>query len=550
MDIIKFSDYFETLKDKENSYKIRDEVNIKHYFSEHLFDHLEVNSSIYFTGIEIIDLFKYVKFRNINIYFNDIKTVPTLNISGENCNIYFDRVKGSPKDLFIDYEDYFNLELRGSFNTIQLFRVKYEKIRISIEGSIIDLCIEKCIFDYLSICGSLYDKIELLTLTDINPMELIKEIKVDVVPINYIKFIKLTSLNKLLINKVKIQKKLLIISSTIKSVEFQNYMANNLCMINCTISELFIDIKDIPYLDQGIRKYIQYNIKKIISKNTKINFLEINQSNNLEIVEINLTSIDKLKISNLKCNTFNLNNNISLESNIFGCIFQNLVFKDFYSSSLLNIKNTQLKKENNHLNINNSNLDNVLISPSFFEELKKISFTKSSIQGLKITNFIDIPLKTINPNNKDKNTNYLILFREFKNLAKNYGDNYLYHKFKALEYNERLKREINLFDRSVLQFNKFTNNHTTDWFKAFKLLIILFTFNLSIITSYLYNSYDNFNVLDIAKLLPYLLSPVSFLVNYKEYEFHNVIYLFDFLYNIGIGLIIYQMIAAFRKFNR
>ncbi|EPR70143.1 hypothetical protein ADICYQ_1027 [Cyclobacterium qasimii M12-11B] len=39
-------------------------------------------------------------------------------------------------------------------------------------------------------------------------------------------------------------------------------------------------------------------------------------------------------------------------------------------------------------------------------------------------------------------------------------------------------------------------------------------------------------------------------MNYKEYEFHNVIYLFDFLYNIGIGLIIYQMIAAFRKFNR
>ncbi|MDO6437093.1 hypothetical protein Q4534_06735 [Cyclobacterium sp. 1_MG-2023] len=337
-----------------------------------------------------------------------------------------------------------------------------------------------------------------------------------------------------------------ILHSNIEKFDFYDYLTNDLKILFGEIDDLNIDIIEEDIYDHSRKnKFNSLILNSKVLKSFKINSDErINKFDNIQITS------EKINITNINTRQLTIKNQVVYESKVANSEIEILELMNFYSVKKFRFDNVNISKPAECLTIRNSSLNNVSLNPFFLHNFNEIKFTNSSLLNLEANNLTKIPINAIKPIYRDKETNYLILYRELKSIAQKYGDTYLYHKFKALEYNERLNGSLDFLDKSILYFNKFTNNHTTDWFKAFKLLIILFTFNLSIITSYLYNSYENFNVLDIAKLLPYLLSPVSFLVNYKEYEFHNVIYLFDFLYNIGIGLIIYQMIAAFRKFNR
>src|SRR5690606_11191877 len=105
-------------------------------------------------------------------------------------------------------------------------------------------------------------------------------------------------------------------------------------------------------------------------------------------------------------------------------------------------------------------------------------------------------------------------------------------------------------ERFTLLFNQFTNYHSTDWMRALKLFLILFLFHISLVTTYLKCSDQIDNVADVLRIFHFFISPINFLSELHEYSFPNLIYFLDVLYHLCIGVVIYQFIAAFRKFNK
>ncbi|WP_154859714.1 hypothetical protein [Cyclobacterium xiamenense] len=171
--------------------------------------------------------------------------------------------------------------------------------------------------------------------------------------------------------------------------------------------------------------------------------------------------------------------------------------------------------------------------------------------NLEANNLTEIPTRTINPFKRDDETNYLTLYRELKKLAQEYGDNYLYNKFKALEYNERLnsKEDIGSINRIILWCNKFSNNHSTKPQYAFVgIVAISLFFSVPIIISLYFNGVK-LSANQIWSSLTYFVNPLK-LLNEYSIPFHGIIYLLEVFYKLALGYLIYQMIAAFRKFNK
>lgn len=298
--------------------------------------------------------------------------------------------------------------------------------------------------------------------------------------------------------------------------------------------------------------------------------------NNIQSKEVNFSFIGKkVEIKEFALNTdgsvfFNFGtfgNDLFIEKfmivgkrnikNLFENIrLKELVFENFQCFDSFTFQNIDVDK-NSSLYFNNSNLDLVTFKPSILHKFNNIYISRSDFVGMSLIDFKYIEEKRISSEIIDINkqiikTSNINFFRFLKNHTQNQSNLHLYQKYKAFEFNEILRQneDIDGGEKFILEFNKFTNNHTTDWFKAFKLILITFSFYLYLITSYLLYSQNDFQFMDVSKILPNLLSPVSFLVNNDEFCFPNLIYFIDVFYNILIGLLLYQMIAAFRKFNR
>jgi len=547
----KFDDYFKSINSNTYKYINGEILSIP---SRQIFDRLKKNDNLIFENVFLNeDALKGYKFENVNIKFKEFKLYQEFSICLENGSISFE--KNIPVQ---EYPEHNHIDIQGKVNSVNLNDIDFEYLGLQINTSLKILKIEKFQLGFLTINGN-QNSIEKIRIEKQINIKECSEIKLLDFNCNNLCIENILNTGRISFQNIN-SDELKLKDTNIKNIiDFDNYNIRNFIIERSNIKNLNISISKISnskYLKSSkyIEKEIYPNMESIKSiSNSRIGVFNLSSDNFDEISvldEINLLKVDEYNLNNIKSKNIYFNNRIENESVIINCEFSNIHFLNFYSKRKFFLKNISLNKSNSSLIIKSSTLENTILDPSFLNHINKLVFYNSTLTDLKVINFTNIPDKAIHPRDEDQETNYLILYRELKSLASKYGDNYLYHKFKALEYNERLKGKLNFLDRSVLEFNKFTNNHTTDWIKAFKLLLITIGFYLSLITSYLLYSYNGFQFMDVSIILPYLLSPVSFLVNNSEYYFPNFIYFIDILYNIIIGLLLYQMIAAFRKFSR
>lgn len=235
-------------------------------------------------------------------------------------------------------------------------------------------------------------------------------------------------------------------------------------------------------------------------------------------------------------------------------------------ANFYDIKPFRKETEETKLEIHKSNLDKVWFDNVSFDDYSIISFYRNKF-GQTILTSCDFPSKykefdkimTVEnihyPERKDKNyfkTRYET-FLQLKKQLETSGNFYEAQKFQAIS-NDALKNIENLpfWDRIILQINSISNNHglsikqpfvATIFFSVFFYFLYLWSlgrmFNYSGIDWNLFGYY--FSFLDITHRIDFLVDKT---------ELNGISVTIDYLNKILVGFLIYQFIAAFRKYGK
>ncbi|MBT0810488.1 hypothetical protein KIH41_04270 [Litoribacter ruber] len=345
-----------------------------------------------------------------------------------------------------------------------------------------------------------------------------------------------------------------IMINDVNSIE--TYMHFNMCysiMIERLKCEVFdIDISgenSIEFLNFSNCDFRKGNVSQILS-NLYVGNLTINSSSNLNFNNAEITNIY-------------FEGNIEKNINISNCEISSINFRNFRTLSYVSLNNVNLIN-NREINLINSTMDSVEINPSFLDKASTIYFEKSTISGLKIHNLIDFNERVLKFEEKYDfdNSEIISTYREFKLFSEQAKNNYLFQKFKALEYNEILKdngNKLNTLNWFILYANKLSNNHGTDPLKAFLCFLgALGLFSFAILVCFWNSgySYDDFcyfykeNFIQLTSPLHLFSNSIYRFSDYTKYHFNPEMKIYNLLYNILIGYLIYQFVASFRKFNR
>jgi len=277
-----------------------------------------------------------------------------------------------------------------------------------------------------------------------------------------------------------------------------------------------------------------------------------NVVNNLNIGALYLDNCSSLYINNINISIIKFENAFKKNVDISNCTLDMIDFKNFRTYSSVYFNNITLNGYK-VLTINNSILKSVEINPSFFHHLTAIHFKNSSIRGLELFNFIDLDDKIFYLDYNDLSSDKQTLYREIKDIAEISKNNYLYQKYKSLEYQEILnegKQNINITNRIILYLNDVSNKHGTSPFYSLGWFGVLILFYTSILKMH-FGYWEYFNLANfINKHYTLLLNPFQYINSIDEYKFPWWIKAWDIVYNISIGYLIYQFVASFRKFNR
>jgi len=241
-------------------------------------------------------------------------------------------------------------------------------------------------------------------------------------------------------------------------------------------------------------------------------------------------------------------------------------FSTQLGATFYNIKPFRKESEEKKLEIRESNLDKVWFDNFAFDDYATISLYRNKF-GLTTFTACDFPndykdfdkIQTIEnihyPDRKDKNyfkTRYEV-FLQFRKLLEASGNFYEAQKFHAVS-NEALMNVENLpfWDRQILKVNSSSNNHglsikepflaTIFISIAFYLLYLLSLGRLFTSTPFDWNLFGYyFSFLDITHRSDFLA---------KKEELNGFALAIDYLNKIIIGFLIYQFIAAFRKYGK
>jgi hypothetical protein len=154
-----------------------------------------------------------------------------------------------------------------------------------------------------------------------------------------------------------------------------------------------------------------------------------------------------------------------------------------------------------------------------------------------------------------------IAFNQLKKVYENRGDGVTAMKYQVYEmeiYSKQLasKEEDRISgERFQLGFNKYTNKHGSIWNRP---LIFLLAFSILAYSGYwacLYGVSGQFQPKAIAFYFEFLnpTHKTDFLIDFKNKQFTNwyiLAILIDYTNRIVIGLLLYQMIQAFRKYGK
>lgn len=280
--------------------------------------------------------------------------------------------------------------------------------------------------------------------------------------------------------------------------------------------------------------------------------------------EHKLTKIINSKLFALSIAGFSTGELFIESSKIDNLYFRNLTVQ--LGANLYDIKPFRKDTEETKLEIHKSNLDKFWFDNISFNQYSIISFYRNKFGQTTIT-ACDFPEKykdfekilTVEnihyPEKKDKNyfkTRYET-FLQLKKQLEASGNFYESQKFQAIS-NEALKNIENLpyWDKKILQINNISNDHGLSIKKPFIGTII---FSIIFYTIYLMSLGRIFNGNEIDwNLFGYYFSfldithRIDFLVDKSELNGLSVT--IDYLNKILIGFLIYQFIAAFRKYGK
>jgi hypothetical protein len=275
------------------------------------------------------------------------------------------------------------------------------------------------------------------------------------------------------------------------------------------------------------------------------------------------------KIINAKLLDLSLSGYSTGELLIENCYIDSWYIRNFSAqlgANFYDIKPLRKATEETKLEIHKSNLDKVWFDNVAFDDYYTISLYRNKFGQTTLT-ACDFPSKyndfdkiqTIEnihyPDRKDKNyfkTRYET-FLQLKKQLEASGNFYEAQKFQAIS-NEALKNVENLpyWDRVILKINSLSNNHGLSikepFFATISISIIFYIlylwtlgrmFNCNGIDWNLFGYY--FSFLDITHRTDFLVSKI---------ELNGWSLTIDYLNKIIVGFLIYQFIAAFRKYGK
>jgi hypothetical protein len=317
-----------------------------------------------------------------------------------------------------------------------------------------------------------------------------------------------------------------------------------------------------PNINLLVERY-KSNEKVIVTK------MELYEVNNVLINNFNFTNLE-LQNSNAENITFN---NVDIKSLTLSkfivkrdVIFSNVnakYLKEIIPKKVNILKSLFGEKSKSKIDIsgsltiiNNSMLGGMEVNPSFLHHFQSIEFQESSISGLKLPSFKPLSNQTIKKS-KD-NLGSIEFYRELQTIMLEQNNKYYATVYRALEQNLRLRerfKKLIIFnsDTLILTLNKISNNHGTQPFFALLgvfILIMMYYFALSREFSLNDCSLD---ALELMKSnIGYFFKPLTFIseIESVEYEFSFGFRLWDILYKFFYAYLVYQFIAAFRKFNK
>lgn len=280
------------------------------------------------------------------------------------------------------------------------------------------------------------------------------------------------------------------------------------------------------------------------------------------VEEFHVGKIDSFQIYNssninlkyIDINDFSISGSYNRNVLISFCSVNILNFQDFNCLNSFRIESLK-KLELDKFSIMDSNLMNVEIVPSFFHYVKSFAFNNSSIIGIKVIGFEKIPESVIENSSEMSILQKIDFARELSALMIEQNNHYLTTVYRALEQDFRLEsNKFNSeFDKVILILNSLSNSHGTRPEKAlFLILIIILThfsamrIEFALINNGLFASDFFWNNIS------YYVKPFTFIsdMNFESYTFSKGFIVFDMIYKISFGYLLYQFIAAFRKFNK
>lgn len=368
------------------------------------------------------------------------------------------------------------------------------------------------------------------------------------------------TISKLLIENSKINE-LSIFSSRVDNIHIKSFLLQDVLNISFKETEMPVPRGSVFIsLPQEISSLIIHDvsapaIKISVERHNSTDKLTIN---NMELYEANNIDLNNIDLKNLELQNSNASNltfsNLDIEK---------LTFSKFIVKSNVYFSNINSKFLNDIIPINfdsvlkiekNSMLGGIEINPSFLHHFKSIQFSESSISGMKIPSFKPLSEQAIE--NSKENHGNMDFYRELQAIMLEQNNKHYATIYRALELELRANSKnsyLSWFDRQILKLNFLSNSHATKPEKALKLMLYIllvhfFSMNLEfMINNPNYSAanffWDNFS---------YYFKPFSFIndIDFMGYKFSKPFIVMDTFYKILFAYLVYQFIAAFRKFNK
>lgn len=275
------------------------------------------------------------------------------------------------------------------------------------------------------------------------------------------------------------------------------------------------------------------------------------------------------KISNSSLNSLSIMGNLEGVISIENTKINNLYISDFAcngEASFYNIFPLKLDNGDNKIGIHKSNLDGVWFDNVNFDQYNRISLYRTKISKAIFTscNFPDsytnfekfTPIENVHyPERKLQNhhKDQYEIFLQLKKALEDTGNYYEGQKLQSIAHDALNKiKTIPITDGVILKINSLSNKHGLSilrpflWFLGFSIIFYI---------SYLWSLGRIFNSEDIdLRLVGFYFSFIdlthrtNFLV--EKNEFTGLSLTIDYLGKVIFGFLIYQFIAAFRKYRK